>query len=101
MGRLIANIVLLRISYPLASSASPLLLQVDIDNIEHERQGDKVSILFALLDITPETHLVMFDGMPCAVPRQISPPRTAGDSPLLFSPIYTDRKELQRGGEGE
>jgi hypothetical protein len=62
MGRLIANIVLLRISYPLASSASPLLLQVDIDNIEHERQGDKVSILFAFLDITPETHLVMFDG---------------------------------------
>jgi hypothetical protein len=44
-----------------------------------------VSILFALLDITPETHLVMFDGMSCAVPRRISPPRTAGDS-LSSSP---------------
>jgi hypothetical protein len=61
-----------------------------------------VSILFALLAITPETHLVMFDGMACAVPRQISPPRSAGDSPHLLSLIDIDRnKELQRGGEGE
>ena len=60
-----------------------------------------MSILFALLAITPETHLVMFDGMASAVPRLICPPRTAGDSPLFLSPIDIDRKELQRRGEGE
>ena len=60
-----------------------------------------MSILFALLDITPETHLVMFDGMASAVPWQISPPRTAGDSPHLLSLIDIDRKELQGRGEDE
>jgi hypothetical protein len=60
-----------------------------------------VSILFGLHRISPKTHLVMFDGMACAVPWRISPPRTAGDSPLFLSRINIDRKELQRGGEGE
>jgi hypothetical protein len=37
MGRLIRNILLLRISSPLASGASPLLPPIDIDYIEIER----------------------------------------------------------------
>jgi hypothetical protein len=56
----------------------------------------KVSILFGLHRISPETHLVMFDGMACAVPWRISPPAV-----LFLSPINIDRKELQQGGEGE
>ena len=65
------------------------------------RDQGKVNILCALHVITSETHLFMFDGMACAVPWRISPPRTAGDSPLLLSLIDIDRKELQRRGEGE
>jgi hypothetical protein len=64
------------------------------------RDEGKVSILFALLAITPETHLVMFNGMASAGPRQISPPRNAEDSPHLLSLIYIDCKELQRRWEG-
>ena len=60
-----------------------------------------MSILFALLAIPPKTYLVMFDGMASAVPRLICPPRTEGDSPLFLSLVDIDRKELQRGGEGE
>jgi hypothetical protein len=43
----------------------------------------------------------MFDGMVSAVPRLISPPRSAGDFPLFLSLIDIDPKELQRRGEGE
>jgi hypothetical protein len=68
--------------------------------ISSTRDEGKVSILFALLAITPETHLVMFDGMASAVPQQISPPRSAGDSPHLLSLIDIDRKELQQRWEG-
>ena len=60
-----------------------------------------MSILFALLAISLETHLVMFDGMASAVPRLISPPRTAGDSLHLLPPIDIDGKELQGRWEGE
>jgi hypothetical protein len=35
----------------------------------------------------------MLDGIACAVPQRISPPRTEGDSPLLLSPIDIDCKE--------
>jgi hypothetical protein len=51
--------------------------------------------------MSPETHLVMFNGMASAVPRRISPPRTAGYSPLLLFLIDIDCKELQQRGEGE
>jgi hypothetical protein len=65
-----------------------------ISTISSTKDEGKVSILFALLAITPETHLLMFDGMASTVPRQISPPRTAGDYPLLLSLIDIDCKEL-------
>jgi hypothetical protein len=72
-----------------------------ISIISSTRDERKVSILFGLHRISPETHLVMFDRMTSAVPRRIPPPRTAGDSPLLLSLIDIDRKELQRRGKGE
>jgi hypothetical protein len=57
--------------------------------------------LFALLAVTPETHIMMFDGIAAEVPRPISSPTAAGDSPHLLSLIDMDRKELQQRGEGE
>jgi hypothetical protein len=86
---------------PPALPAPPLSSPRSISVISIARDEGKVSILFALLAITPETHLVMFDGMASAVPRLICPPRTAGDSPHLLSLIDIDLKELRRGGEGE
>jgi hypothetical protein len=49
------------------------------------RDEGKVSALFALLAVTPETHLLMFDGTAVAVPWLISPPR-AGGTPHTSSP---------------
>ena len=100
MGRLIHNILLLQISSPSPPAphhSSPR--SISVTSIATDK--GKVSILCSLHDITSKTHLAMFNGMASAVPRLICPPRTAGDSPLFLSPIDIDRKELQRGGEGE
>jgi hypothetical protein len=51
------------------------------------RDEGKVSALFALLAVTPETHLLMFDGTAVAVPWLISPPRAGG----LPTPPLPDR----------
>ena len=61
MGRLIANIPLLRTSSP-SPPAPPHSSPRSISTISSMRDEGKVSILFALLAITPETHLLMFDG---------------------------------------
>jgi hypothetical protein len=93
MGRLIANIPLLRTSSP--SPPAPFHSSPkSISTISSTRDEGKVSILFALLAITPKTYLVMFDVMASAVPRLICPPRTAGDSPLFLSPVNINCKEL-------
>jgi hypothetical protein len=60
------------------------------------RDEGKVSTLFALLAVTPETHSMMFNGIAAAVPWLISSPTAAGDSPHLLCLIDMDRKELQR-----
>jgi hypothetical protein len=92
---------LLLLMPPPALPAPPHSSPRSVSVISIARDEGKVSILCALHGITSETHLFMFDGMACAVPWRISPPRTVGDSPLLLSLIDINRKELQRRGEGE
>jgi hypothetical protein len=63
------------------------------------RSGEgKVSILFLLLGITPETHLIILEGEGAAVPRQIFFPRAVGITPILLPQIDIDR--IGRGGRG-
>jgi hypothetical protein len=88
-------------SLPPSPPAPHHSLQRSISVMSTPRDEWKVSILFGLHRISPETHLVMFDWMAAAVPRLISPLRAAGDPPLLLSLIDIDCKELQRRGEGE
>jgi hypothetical protein len=81
---------------PPALPAPPHSSPRSISVISIARDEGKVSILCDLHGITSKTHLFMFDGMVSAVPRlmSLSPPRAAGDSPLLLSLIDINQKEL-------
>ena len=60
-----------------------------------------MSILFLLLAITPETHLLIIEGEGAAVPWQISFPRAAGIAPLLLPRIDIDSTGPEGQREGE